>query len=111
MDNNDDIQIIADNQSPESTAPTTGVDYKHIVLELGNIGRTLADTYSENNQNTGEGFVAALEVVERLSTMVLNAPESELPIKDKDSLNMLLTYLRGKLQRRVKAVDGNAVNA
>lgn len=91
----------------QETNSDSVINYRQIVLDLGRIGRTLGDTYSESNQNTGEGFVEALELLHSLSMQVRDAAASELTIKEKDSLKLLFDYLRGKLERRAKAVDNN----
>ncbi len=86
------------------------VDTAEIVRQFSTIGKSLAQTYSESNQETGRGFVESLKIIENMLVILRDVSPEQLSIKERDGLVDLLKYLRVKVKRRMRAVDGNSVN-
>jgi hypothetical protein len=113
----DDIQIIGsgetDGQQPDpSSLAEEKVSYvfKQFTLGIAFIGEQLAQTYSESNQESAEGFVQSLEKLQELEGLILDRQFSELGVRDRDGLREMLKYLRKKIERRAGAVSANVVN-
>jgi hypothetical protein len=106
----DEIKVIPDNQEEDSSGAATDNYAKEFLLHLAVVGKALADTYSEHNQNTGGDFLEAMELIEEMKLKLLDIPDSEMRIAEKNSLKKLLQYLHGKLHRRSTAVDSNDYN-
>ena len=83
---------------------------RDLIRKLGFVGKNLHDTYSEENQSTGEGFIRSIEVLMEIEEWLDQSPESQFTMGEKTDFLMLTAYLKGKLQRRNKQVDSNAVN-
>lgn len=115
------IEIVGGEASQNQSAVTSEtemLDFNNpklatlMLQKLSRIGAAIHDTYSEENQETGEGFVEALdEVSEMLNFLWTEAiPVDFLSIPQKAGMIQLLEYLEHKLQRRIRAVDKNDVN-
>jgi hypothetical protein len=111
----EDIQIIPAKDLDYANPLLRQVEKKHlnineILREFATIGRSLAQTYSESNQETGEGFVESLKIIENMLVTLRDVSPEQLTLKERDGLVDLLKYLKVKLKRRMRAVDGNSVN-
>lgn len=86
--------------------------YKKFLEMLATIGRNLQETYSEENQDTGLGFVNSLDDIDQMRTLLrdLETKSDFLEYLDVQGLLALLDYLETKIVRRNKAVDSNSVN-
>ncbi len=103
------INLSPRNKNSAGAAKYYGTFYA-MALHLSAIGKQLADTYSEQNQEAGTGFVESLRNLEEVEESLRDLPESVLSISQKDGLAELIKYLQGKLHRRAKAIDSNVVN-
>lgn len=111
MQDDPQIQVIQDTDTselPDSNTDTAADFFKEMVLSFAEIGRQLAETYSEENQETAAGFVESLRVLETFMDKVRNS--EILTVSQKDGLLELIKYLQGKLHRRASAVDTNVMN-
>ncbi len=113
----DDIQIIGAGQteardSSDASQAEVKVSYvfKQFTLGIAFIGEQLAQTYSESNQESAEGFVQSLEKLQELEGLIVDRQFGELGVRDRDGLREMLKYLRKKIERRAGAVSGNVVN-
>jgi hypothetical protein len=97
---------------PATAAPDPAnlVNWGDYIKAFAQIGTQLSETYSENNQETAQGFVQSLEAVEDMLQQLLTKEATGLSIPERDGLIELLKYLRKKLQRRAGAVGQNVVN-
>ncbi|MFW5702663.1 MAG: hypothetical protein ACOCXP_01710 [Candidatus Dojkabacteria bacterium] len=111
MDDQAGIQVISD-ANPQNSDEPSGIEQKktEIIEILAQVGKTLHQTYSEENQNTASGFIDAQNMLQQLKSdlqlhdLLWTHPATEAGLVD------LINYLEEKLEKRTKAVDKNAYN-
>lgn len=107
----DGLKVIRPDNQAGSQDPNELQDPKeNIIKTLAEVGKTLHNTYSEENQNTAGGFIDALNTLKLLKSDLQLHNHIFLDQQTEAGLLDLLEYLEEKLQKRMRAVDENAYN-
>jgi hypothetical protein len=107
----DDIQILPDsaNSSLDTGRSSNLIGESHVASILARVGLVLKETYSEESQETGDGFITALSDLQSLSSALRlgTVSESIAQASVKDGLLSLCTYLEGKIKKRLAAMGSD----